>query len=175
MKSGEHDRSTGLTVSPSRGGGPQASLFPALTRGRLRAHMRRGLEVSFEYIILFVMMSSLNCSDAPPRRHRPHAIRRGPRIPPQLPHAPLCQHLHRHPSRRRPNHPQRRQRAHATGLVWGRVRCVYSERAVTVPSHRLLTTVVLTFTYHNCCGGRSSELSKKSTSSREVHNISKIL
>ena len=31
-------------------------------------------------------------------------------------------------------HPQRRQRVHATGLEWGRVRCVYSERAVTVPS-----------------------------------------
>ena len=27
----------------------------------------------------------------------------------------------------------RRQRAHAPGLVWGHVRCVYSERAVTVP------------------------------------------
>ena len=47
-----------------------------------------------------------------------------------------CQHLHRHPSRRRPNHPQRRQRAHAPCLLWGHVRCVYSERAVTVP-HRL--------------------------------------
>jgi len=35
--------------------------------------------------------------------------------------------------RRRPNHPQRRQRAHAPCLVWGHVRCVYSERAVTVP------------------------------------------
>ena len=44
--------------------------------------------------------------------------------------------IHRHPSRRRPNHPQRRQRAHAPGFVWGHVRCVYSERAVTVPSHR---------------------------------------
>ena len=28
-------------------------------------------------------------------------------------------------------------RAHAPGLVWCHVRCVYSERAVTVPSHRL--------------------------------------
>ena len=36
-------------------------------------------------------------------------------------------------NRRRPDHPQRRQRAHATCLVWGHVRCVYSERAVTVP------------------------------------------
>ena len=35
----------------------------------------------------------------------------------QLPHAPRCQHLHRHLSRRRPNHPQRRQRAHAPCLV----------------------------------------------------------
>ena len=31
------------------------------------------------------------------------------------------------------HHPQRRQRAHAPRLVWGHVRCVYSERAVTVP------------------------------------------
>jgi hypothetical protein len=43
------------------------------------------------------------------------------------------QHVNRHPSRRRrrPNHPQRCQRAHAPCLVWGHVRCVYSERAVT--------------------------------------------
>ena len=28
-------------------------------------------------------------------------------------------------------------RARAPCLIWGQVRCVYSERAVTVPSHRL--------------------------------------
>ena len=27
--------------------------------------------------------------DAPPRRHRQHAVRRGPRVPPQLPHASI--------------------------------------------------------------------------------------
>ena len=54
-----------------------------------------------------------------------------------LTHQSRCQNLHRHPSRRCPNHPQRRQRAHAPYLIWGRVRCVYSERAVTVPSSRL--------------------------------------
>jgi hypothetical protein len=31
------------------------------------------------------------------------------------------------------DHPKRRQRAHAPCLVWGHVRCVYSEREVTVP------------------------------------------
>jgi len=29
------------------------------------------------------------------RRYRQHTIRRGPRVPPQLPHAPRCQHIHR--------------------------------------------------------------------------------
>ena len=61
--------------------------------------------------------------DAPPRPNRQHAIRRGPRVPPQLPHAPRCQHLHRHPNRRRPNHPQR-ARACSRSRVWGQhVRC----------------------------------------------------
>ena len=33
--------------------------------------------------------------------------------------------------------PPARARAHAPCFVWDHVRCVYSERAVTVPSHRL--------------------------------------
>jgi hypothetical protein len=32
---------------------------------------------------------------------------------------------------------RRRARAHAPCLAWGHVRCVYSERAVTVPEHPL--------------------------------------
>ena len=28
--------------------------------------------------------------NTPPRRHRQHAVRGGPRVPPQLPHAPQC-------------------------------------------------------------------------------------
>jgi hypothetical protein len=81
-----------------------------------------------------------------PRRHRRHTVRRGPRVPRSF----LTHHvvvnistaIHKPPTPKPSkiaNHNQQpraqicRERAQAPSLVWGQVRCVYSEQAVTVP------------------------------------------
>ena len=89
-------RATGSTPTPS----PNRRRRLAT---RCRNQSTGALAASFMTILRLL---GPRAPDAPPRRHRQHAIRRGPRIPPQLPHAPRCQHasfmqhLHRHPSRR---------------------------------------------------------------------------
>jgi len=45
-------------------------------------------------------------------------------------HGPPSRNSNSQAADARPNLPQRRERAHVPCLVWGRVRCVYSERVV---------------------------------------------
>ena len=47
----------------------------------------------------------------PPRRHRPHPVRRGACLAEGLPEPPRRQHLNRHPGRRRRHRARRRQHA----------------------------------------------------------------
>jgi len=82
-----------------------------------------------------------------PRRHRRHTVRRGPRVPRSF----LTHHvvinistaIHKPPRTPTPSKIANQPRAqcprvnaasaHVPSLVWGQVRCVYSERAGTVP------------------------------------------